>query len=215
MSYFDKLKNDLYTAVISDALDSLGYRNQSPALSFKAYTGINKLVGRCKTSLWADIFDIDNDPYKLELEAVDSCKPGDVLICAAGGSLRSGIWGELLSTAALNSGCSGVIVHGAIRDIRKMADMGFPVFASGASPYDSLHRQRVIDIDVQVQIGGVLINTGDMVFADEDGIVIVPQEVEKEVIERAFSKVAAENTSRDAIRSGMKAGEVYLKYGIL
>jgi 4-hydroxy-4-methyl-2-oxoglutarate aldolase len=215
MNYFDRLKTGLYTAVVSDALDSLGYRNQSPAISFNAYTGINKLVGRCRTSLWADIFDIDNEPYKLELEAVDSCTPGDVLICAAGGSVRSGIWGELLSTAASNSGCSGVIVHGAVRDIKKMADIGFPVFASGTSPYDSLHRQRIIEIDVQVQIGGVLINTGDLVFADEDGIVVVPREIEQEVIDRAFGKVAAENISRDAIKAGMKAGEVYLKYGIL
>ncbi|RYZ95747.1 MAG: RraA family protein [Sphingobacteriaceae bacterium] len=215
MNYFDKLKNGLYSAVVSDALDSLGYRNQSPDISFTAFTGIDKMVGRCKTTLWADIYDIDTEPYKLELEAVDSCQLGDILICAASGSTRSGIWGELLSTAAHNRGCAGVIVHGAIRDIKKMKDMAFPVFATGKSPYDSLHRQRIIDIDVQVQIGGVEFNTGDLIFADEDGVVVVPKDVEKEVIERAFSKVGAENISRDAIKSGMKAADVYLKYGIL
>ena len=215
MSYFEKLKSGLYSAVISDALDSLGYRNQSPGLSFNAYTGIQTIVGRCKTTLWADVYDIDEDPYKLELQAVDSCLPGDILVCAAGGSVRSGIWGELLSTAAFNRGCSGVIVHGAVRDIRKMTEMGFPVFATNKSPYDSLNRQRIIDVDVQVQIDGVVFNSGDLVFADEDGIVVVPAAVEEKVVARAFDKVGAENISRDAIRSGMKAGEVYLKYGIL
>jgi 4-hydroxy-4-methyl-2-oxoglutarate aldolase len=215
MNYFEKLKNELYSAVISDALDSLGYRNQSPGISFNAYTGIQRMVGRCKTTLWADIYDTDKEPYKLELQAVDSCMQGEVLICAAGGSVRSGIWGELLSAAAANRGCSGVIVHGAVRDIKKMTDMAFPVFATNKSPYDSLNRQRIVEVDVQVEIGGVIFNGGDLVFADEDGLVVVPMAVEKEAIERAFDKVNAENISRDAIKAGMKAGEVYSKYGVL
>ena len=215
LEYYRELGVKLSSAVICDALDSFGYRNQSPCIPLFAFTGINTLVGRCKTTLWADVYDIDEEPYKLELQAVDSCLPGDILICAAGGSVRSGIWGELLSTAASNRGCSGVIVHGAVRDIRKMTEMGFPVFATDKSPYDSLNRQRIIDVDVQVQIDGVVFNSGDLVFADEDGIVVIPASVEEQVIGRAFEKVGAENISRDAIRSGMKAGEVYLKYGIL
>jgi 4-hydroxy-4-methyl-2-oxoglutarate aldolase len=215
MNYFQDIKDKLYTAVISDALDSLGHINHAPGIEFHRYTGVSKLVGRCKTTLWEDMFDFDEEPYKLELDAVDSCKPDDVLICAAGGSIRSGIWGELLSTAAVNSGCRGVIVHGAVRDISKMRDMEFPVFATGTSPYDSIHRQRVIDIDVRVQINEVSFNSGDLVFADEDGLVVVPKEIEKEVIQRAFLKVNAENISRDAIKMGMKAAAAYRKYGIL
>lgn len=215
MKYFEDLKRELYSAVISDALDSLGYRNQSPGISFKAYTGIQKIAGRCKTTLWADTYSEDKEPYKLELQAVDSCVSGDIIICAAGGSMRSGIWGELLSTAAANGGCAGVIVHGAVRDIKKMADMGFPVFATGKSPYDSLNRQRIIELDVQVEIAGVAFNSGDLVFADEDGIVVVPAAIENEVIKRAFNKVTAENISRDAIKAGMRAEAAYLKYGVL
>ena len=212
---FSEIKETLYTAVISDALDSLGYRNQATTVQFKAYTGDLKLVGRCKTTLWADVYNEDKNPYELELQAVDSCIDGDVLICAAGGSLRSGIWGELLSTAAQNSGCAGAIVHGAIRDIRKMTDMQFPVFATGQCPYDSLHRQKVIDANVPVEISGVIIHPGDIVFADEDGIVIIPQKVEVEAIKLAFQKVSAENITRDAIKAGMKATAAYEKYGVL
>lgn len=211
----DELKSKVYVAVLSDVLDQLGYPHQATRIPFQAYTGISKLLGRCKTTLWADMFDADPNPYELELKAVDSCQPGDVLISAAGGSTRSGIWGELLSTAARNSGCVGVIVHGAIRDIDKMRAMEFPVFATSHNPYDSQNRQRVIDIDVTVEIDGVRFRPGDLVMADEDGIVVIPKEVEEQVLAAAVRKVEAENITRDAIKNGMKALEAYQKYGVL
>jgi regulator of RNase E activity RraA len=151
----------------------------------------------------------------LELQAVDGCHPDDILIAAAGGSMRSGIWGELLSTAARNSGCAGAIVDGAVRDVQKMTAMGFPVFARGTCIYDSLHRQRVIDLDVPVEIDGVAINSGDLVIADIDGVVIIPREVESEAIQRASEKVQAEDHMRDEIRAGMKASVAFAKYGVL
>lgn len=210
-----RIKHELYSAVICDALDSMGYRNQSPKTQFNSYTGINKIVGRCKNTLWADIYHEDPDPYALELDAVDSCQTGDVLIAAASGSLRSGIWGELLSTAALNSGCVGALVHGAVRDIRKMTEMNFPVFASGRSIYDSLNRQKVIEIDVPVEIESVIFNPGDLIFCDEDGVVVIPRNIEDDVIEIALKKVGAENQTREEIKKGMKAAEAYKKYGVL
>lgn len=211
----EELRDKLYSAVISDALDSLGFRHQSPDLDFRAYTGIDKMVGRSKTTLWADMFHEDPNPYVLELEAVDDCQPGDILVAAAGGSSRSGIWGELLSTAASNSGCVGAVIHGATRDIAQIRKMQFPVFATSSSVYDSLHRQRVIDTDVPVEIGGVSIAPGALIFCDEDGIVVIPQEVEEEAVARAITKVHAENTTRDAIKNGMKATAAYEKFGIL
>ena len=209
------LKEKLYVAVLSDVLDQLGYTHQCPRIPFNAYSGIPKLLGRCKTTLWADVFDVDQNPYEMELQAVDSCQPDDILICAAGGSTRSGIWGELLATAARNSGCAGVIVHGAVRDVDKMKEMGFPVFATSRNPYDSKNRQRVVDLDVTVEIDGVQFHPGDLVMVDEDGMVVIPQEVEEQVIAGALQKVDAENISRDAIKNGMKASEAYKKYGVL
>src|SRR4051812_6290158 len=95
----EMIRQTLYSAVLCDALDSLGYRDQSPRVQLSCYSGQHNLVGRCKTTLWADMAHEDPHPYALELKAVDGCKPDDVLIAAAGGSMRSGIWGELLSTA--------------------------------------------------------------------------------------------------------------------
>jgi regulator of RNase E activity RraA len=209
------IREKLYSAVVSDALDAIGRRNQSPRAPLRPMTGIHRLVGRCRTTLWADMAHEDSRPYELELRAVDGCVPDEVLIIAAGGSMRSGIWGELLSTAARNSGCVGAIVDGAVRDVAKMTAMGFPVFARGTCVYDSLHRQRVIDLDVPVEIDGVVFRSGDLVIADADGVVVIPREVESEAIQRAWEKVRAEDHVRNEIHAGMKAAAAFAKYGVL
>lgn len=209
------MRESLYSAVVSDALDTLGLRNQSPRVPLRPMTGDVLVVGRCKTTLWADMFHEDPRPYELELKAVDSCQPDDVVIAAAGGSVHSALWGELLSTASRNSGCIGAIVDGAVRDVDKIRQLGFPIFARATSVYDSLHRQRAIDLDVPVEIAGVRFCPGDLVFADLDGIVVVPHEVEAEAIARAWQKAHTENAIRDAIRGGMKAGEAFNKFGVL
>jgi regulator of RNase E activity RraA len=212
---FAALREGLYTAVVADVLDSLGFRGQALDVPVRRASGRGLLAGRAKTTLWEAVERLDPRPYELELQAVDECRLDDVLIAAAGGSMRSGIWGDLLSTAARHRGCAGVVVDGAVRDVAKMNEMGFLVFARGTCPLDSLHRQRVAAVDVAVQIGGVRIESGDLVFADDDGIVVVPRAVEADAIARAWEKVTAENRVRDEIRAGSKAGEVFKKYGVL
>ncbi|HLW66077.1 MAG TPA: RraA family protein [Gemmataceae bacterium] len=211
----ETIRTSLYCAVVCDVLDSLGFTQQSPRVSLRPLTADGVLVGRCKTTLWAEMFHEDPQPYELELRAVDSCQPNDVVIAAAGGSIRSGVWGELLSTAALNRGCVGAIVDGAVRDTSAMRRLGFPIFARGTCIYDSRNRQRVIDLDVTVEIDGVEFVPGDLVLADDDGVVVVPREVEKEALRLAWEKVHAENVVRDEIRAGAKATEVFRKYGVL
>lgn len=210
------MREVLSVPLLCDSLDAAGYRHQSPRLPIVPITIPHvTLIGRCKTTLWADMAHVDPVPYELELKAVDSCRPDDVLICAAAGSNRSGIWGELLTTASRNTGCIGVIVDGAVRDIAKMRIMNFPVFARGANPYDSRDRQRVIDVDVPVELDGVVFRPGDLVAADEDGIVVVPQEVEQQVVRAAWQKAHAENQVRDAIRQGMSATKAFETFGVL
>jgi regulator of RNase E activity RraA len=211
----EEVRNSLYTAVICDALDSLGLRQQSPRLALPPLTVNTLLVGRCRTTLWVDMAHDDPKPYELELRAVDACRPDDLFVAAAGGSMRSGIWGELLTTAARNRGCVGAIVDGAVRDVTKIAAMQFPVYARGTCVYDSLNRQRVVDLDVPVEIDQVVFSPGDLVIADADGVVVVPASVEVEVLQRAWEKVRGENEVREAIRGGMKATDAYRKFGVL
>ena len=210
------MREVLSVPLLCDALDSFGYTRQSPRLPIVPITMPDvTLIGRSKTSLWADMAHPDPEPYKLELAAVDSCRPDDILVCAASGSNRSGIWGELLTTASRNTGCVGGIGDGAVRDVAKMKAMQFPVFARGMNPYDSRDRQRVIDIDVPIELDGIRIHPGDLIAADIDGIIIVPQAVEEQVVRAAWKKAHAENEVRDAIRKGMSATKAFETFGVL
>jgi 4-hydroxy-4-methyl-2-oxoglutarate aldolase len=209
------MREVLYSAVVADACDACGYPRQSPRVPLRPLTTTGTLLGRCKTTLWAEMAHRDPRPYELELKAVDACQPDDVLIGAAGGSFRAGLWGELLSTAALRAGCVGAIIDGAVRDTVKMTAMGFPVWARSTSVYDSKDRSRVIDVDVPVEIDGVTFAPGDLVIADADGIVVVPQAAEGEIVRHAWNKVHAENAVRDAIAGGMSAQAAFAKFGVL
>jgi len=211
----EMMREKFYAAVVSDALDSLGYKKQSPRVPLLPQTSEGVLVGRCKTTLWEDIDFEDPSPYELELKAIDSCQPDDVMICAANGSTNSGVWGELLSTASQNRGCVGAIIHGGVRDTAKIKSLGFAVYATSRCVYDSMNRQRVVSIDEPVEIDGVTFCTGDLVIADNDGIVVVPEEVERQVIQKAWKKLHDENITRNAIINGMLATDAYKKYGVL
>ncbi|MEM6852778.1 MAG: RraA family protein [Planctomycetota bacterium] len=202
-------------AAVADALDMLGRRDQCPRVSLPGRTGASRLIGRCRTTLWEDLYEPDPQPYELELKAVDSCQAGDVIIAAADGSHASGIWGELLSTAARNAGCVGAVVDGGVRDVAKMSEIGFPCFARHVCPYDSQHRQRVVDYGCPVQIGGTTIHNGDLILIDQDGIVVVPQELEEEAINLAIRKMEDEGHARQAILGGMRAVEAYDRFGVL
>lgn len=209
------MRQSLYSGVVCDALDSLGFRHQSPRISMVPIAVESPLIGRCKTTLWVDFYHPVANPYELELKAVDSCSPDDVFIAAAAGSTRSAVWGELLSTAARNRGCVGAIVDGLARDTTRLAEMRFTTFARGTSPYDSQNRQRVVDMNVPVEIDGVCFAPGDLVIADMDGIVVVPSEVETEAIQQAWNKVHTENAIRTAILNGATAEQAYAQFGTL
>ncbi len=212
----DTWRRHLTVALLCDALDAHGLDHQSPRLPMTPMTvSESLLLGRAKTTLWADMAHEDPEPYRLELAAIDSCQPDDVILAAAGGSMRSGIWGELLTAAATNAGCVGVLVDGAVRDLARLRAMKFPVFARGSSPYDSRDRQRVIDYDVPIEWDSVRIEPGDLVAADHDGIVIVPQRIEESVVTAALAKAAEENQVRDAIRGGMSATQAFETFGVL
>ena len=101
-------------------------------------------------------------------------------------------WGELLSTAALLRGAAGAVMDGCVRDIRAIRAMGFPVFHGGIAPLDSKGRARVMAIDVPVECAGVPVASGDLVFGDADGLVVVPRAAEETVLKLAAEKLLGE-----------------------
>jgi 4-hydroxy-4-methyl-2-oxoglutarate aldolase len=212
---FSLLEDKLYSAVIADILDDLGSRNQVMTHQIRPIDPSFKFAGRALTVLATDVYEIPAHPYQKELEAIDALGVGDVLIATTNGSTSSGFWGELLSTASQAKGARGAVIDGFTRDSAQIKEMGFPVFASGYSPYDSKGRTDVIDYKVPIKCGGVLVHTGDLVFGDHDGIVVIPQSIEEEVISKAFDKVHGENQMRKALQQGMGVVEAFNKFGIL
>ncbi len=212
---FEMMEDQLYAAVISDALDAAGFREQVLRHTIRPLLPETVVVGRAMPVLCLDVYEIPDEPYQQEIAAVDSLKQNDVIICSTNGSTRICFWGELLSTAAQARGARGAVIDGFIRDIRKIVAMRFPVFTTGLSPVDSNGRGEVVAYNVPIECGGVTVNPGDIVFGDADGVVIIPQSVEQQVIEAALEKVQGENQTRDALREGATLREIYDKYGIL
>lgn len=212
---FDMMEEQLYAAVISDALDAAGFREQALRHTVRPLLPETVVVGRAMPVLCLDVYEIPDEPYQQEIAAVDSLKQNDVLVCSTNGSTRICFWGELLSTAAGARGARGAIIDGFIRDVRKIMEMRFPIFTTGISPVDSNGRGEVVAYNVPIECGGVTANPGDIVFGDADGVVVIPQAVETQVIEAALEKVSGENRTRDALREGATLREVYDKYGIL
>ena len=209
------MQEQLYAAVISDALDAAGCREQALKHTIRPLLPETVVVGRALPVLCLEVYEIPDEPYQQEIAAVDSLKQDDVLICSTNGSTRICFWGELLSTAAQARGARGAVIDGFIRDIRKIVEMGFPIFTTGISPVDSNGRGEVVAYNVPIECGGVPVNPGDIVFGDADGVVVIPQNIEKAVIASALEKVRGENQTRDALREGASLREVYDRYGIL
>jgi regulator of RNase E activity RraA len=208
------MRDHLYVAVVSDVLDSLGATNQAMTADIRPIAPDMRVVGRAHTILTTDVYERPADPYDLEIDSVDSLRPGDVFI-AQTNSVRTCIWGELLSTAATVRGATGAIIDGHSRDALKIIDMGFPTFCTGFRPVDSSYRSQVVGIKVPIVVGGVEVHPGDIVFGDFDGIVIVPKAMLAEVVEAAMAKVQGENHSRTMLLEGHTLRDVYNKFGVL
>jgi 4-hydroxy-4-methyl-2-oxoglutarate aldolase len=213
------VRQELYVAAVCDVLDGLGYRHQAmhqrlrPLLPDRKNCGF---VGYARTVRWMDTdYVLEEDPYGLEIEAMDSLRPGDVVVHSTDYSGTNAPWGELMTTVAKRNGAVGCVCDSQIRDCVRIIEMGFPVYYTGIRPLDSKGRGVVKAYDVPVRCGEVLVHPGNLIIADFDGIVVVPAEIEETVLLKAQEKIRKENLSRQELREGKTLREVYNKYGVL
>lgn len=212
---FERMKEKLYTAVCCDIMDDYGYRNQAMNIKIKPIQKGNKVVGRAKTILSTSVYEIYEEPYKGEIDAVDSLKNNEVVVMKTEESEKSGVWGELLSIAAKMKGTNGAVIDGYTRDVEEIKKLDYNVYALGFSPLDSRGRSTVIDYDCRIKCGGIEVNPGDLIFGDLDGVIVIPKSIAEKVMIEALQKVEKENKMRQGLLEGRSLKELYQEQGVL
>ena len=208
------IKSRLFSAAIGDALDAIGRYDQFLRPEIRGITSDMVCVGRAMPVLIGEASKSSGKPFGLLTEALDQLESGEVYVATAA-TATCAAWGEILTTAARMRSASGAVIDGFHRDTAGILRQGWPVFSIGAYAKDAGPRTAVLDFRTSVDVAGTRINPGDLIFGDRDGVVVVPKEVEDEVLERALAKVSAENEVLIAIEHGMSATAAFKEFGVL
>ena len=224
---FHLIREKLYTPVVGDILDQMGYTHQFLPSAIRPLTALvppnmvgafaddkrNKLVGWACTILENDIYAPAKKAFGYLTESLDQLRPDEVYV--ATGAHNSALWGELLTAASRTKGAVGAVLNGCTRDTPQVLAQNFPVFCTGCWAQDSSVRTYVCDYRCTIEIGQVTIHDGDLIFGDVDGVLVVPREIVEPVMEKALEKAAGEKLVRQAIEGGMSATDAFAKFGIL
>jgi regulator of RNase E activity RraA len=176
-----------YAASVSDAVELVTGKNGTMGHEMKPYIG-GAMVGRAVTSLVRPAKPEQATPAlstRHSVEMIDNAKPGEVGVIVMEGTLDIAAMGNLMATAAKVRGMAGMVLDGAIRDIWDVRRMGLTVYARSASPRTAVGHYATVDRNIEVQCGGITVRPGDIIVADEDGVVVVPQERAEEVLKKA------------------------------
>lgn len=223
-SLFKAAKEELFTALVGDILDGMGYTTQFLPPDIKVQNEKMVIIGRAMPVLEADMLELPEQvssnnsflkkDFGLMFEALDSLKKHEVYICS-GSSPEYALWGGLMSTRAKVLEAAGAVVNGYCRDIREINALDFPIASMGSYAQDQKVRGKVLDYRVPIKFGNVTVRPGDIVFADIDGSIIIPKEVEEPVFIGAFEKARGEQKVLKALQEGMSTLDAYKKFGIM
>lgn len=218
---FSLAKQKLFVALVGDVMDKLGYQHQFLSPYLKPICKHMIILGRAMPVLEADYYgdnkgfnDLSDKSFGLMFEALDSLQKDEVYICS-GSSHRYALWGGLMSTRAIKCGAAGAVVHGFHRDSNEIERLDFPIASFGSYAQDQGVRGKVLDYRVPIEVDGVKVRPGDIIFGDRDGVLVIPQEIEKEAFEGAFEKAAGENKVLKALQDGMSTVEAFKTFGIM
>lgn len=173
------LMNRLYTMNYAIKNQVNSKRIAGPACTVKVFPGDNVMVHK----------------------ALDIARPGDIVVVDAGASSMNGLIGDLISTKAMHRGIAGFVIDGLIRDIAGVREVGMPIYARGITPIGPLHRGPG-EINFPVSCGGIVVNPGDIICGDADGVVVVRQDFVEELLEKL---VIQQESLRDYV-AGVRKG---------
>jgi len=216
-------KSELFVALVGDVLDKLGYQHQFLPPNIKPLQNDFVIIGRAMPVLEADVFEeaseVTNNsimkmPFGIMFEALDNLKENEVYICS-GSSPRYALWGGLMSTRAIKLKAAGAVLHGWSRDTNEILNLGFPTFSYGGYAQDQGPRGKVIDYRVPIEIEGVRIHPGDIIYGDRDGVLVVPKKVVNQAFRGAIEKARGEQEVKKALENGMSTVDAFNKFGIM
>ena len=220
---FTLMRTRLFPAVVGDVLDTMGLLKQFLSPSIRPLRSDMVVAGRAMPVLETNCFSasepngqlpISRQPFGLLFQALDDLKPHEVYV-ATGCAPQFALWGGLMTTRAMHLKAAGAVLDGYSRDTPEVLDLGLPVFSYGGYAQDQGPRGKVVDYRVAVEIAGVRIEPGDILFGDLDGVLVIPRRAEEEAIRKALEKVSTENKVRDAIRMGMGTVEAFKTFGVM
>ena len=205
----------LRSALVSDALDNVGLRSQCLSATIVPVVPGIVAVGRAFTAKHVLVNEIPETPYTGLLRALDEVGLDDVFITSSDGPRDVALWGELVSTACQARGAAGAVIDGLVRDVARIRALEFPVFSSGTIPYDVKGRMDLVAHGIPIEVGGVHVEPGWLIVGDDDGVVVVPADVEDEVVGQALEKAKGEDRFRQAVRKGMAPSRAFERYKVL
>lgn len=219
---FTMVKEQLFVALVGDTLDRLGCQHQFLSPGLKPIQNSMVIIGRAMPVLEADFFadsaqgnsPITGIPFGLMFRALDDLKKNEVYICS-GSSHRYALWGGLMSTRAMHCGAAGAVVHGFHRDSNEIERLGFPVASFGSYAQDQGVRGKVLDWRIPIEVDGVRVSNGDVIFGDRDGVLVIPSDVVIDAFSGAFEKAKGENKVLHALKNGMTTVDAFEKFGIM
>jgi regulator of RNase E activity RraA len=214
---------EMYVPVVVDTLDEMGYTHQVMDYRIRPVTPNPKVAGPAHTARVGKMRQYpEYNPTKLEewvqplIEMLEAAPKGSVIVEETREAIHAATWGELMSNAAKTNGAVGAVTDGAVRDVAKILEIDppFHVWARNYNPADSKGRLTYQDYGTPIVCGGVEVNPGDIIYADIDGVVVIPQDVAPQVIDTAYERFTKERAFREAIRRGERLSKAFNRYRV-
>lgn len=203
------LKNKLYSGILCDVMDQMGYTNQAICNKIKPVKDDAVIFGPAFTSIGTQVYSMPEDPLTAQCKVVDQLKEGEIYVLVTRGDDTCALFGELFATAVRARKGAGVLLDGRARDIKQIKEMDFPLFYAGTDPRSSKGRCEINECQIPVIMEGVAIHPGDYIFGDIDGIAVVPKEISEEVFSKALETIDKEDIVRDRLQQGMLMQDAY------
>ncbi len=197
----------LSAAAVSDALDRLGLHGACLGIAPLAVG--NRMVGRAFTIKYIPVGSVKGTVG----DYIDDVTPGDVIVLDNSGRLDCTVWGDILTAIAHKRGIAGTVIHGVCRDVARSFELRYPIFSRGRFMRTGKDRVQVEGMNVPVSLGDVQVRTGDILIGSDDGVVVVPQDREEEVLALAQSISQAEDKILSEALGGVRLDEVRKKHG--